>query len=550
MSVPFNKLPGFNQLFLDYIENFDALREFFAFDYNKSDSFIEVAELKKRIYTKHETFDRSTITSILINQNKAFNSSEKTFLNLEKLKNENTFAIVTGQQLGLFTGYYYTIIKVLNAVTLCEYLNKQYSDYHFVPIFWMEGDDHDFLEVNHINIIDKDKKIKKIEYLPPQLSKEKNYTPVAEIEFDENINDTIENVFSSLRKTEFSENLRLLVEKSYKPGLNFKLSFGRFLNYLIGDYGLILLDPTDIEIKKLLIPIFLKELNTYPKSCEIVIDTTLNLEQNYEAQIKPKPINLFYKHNGKRHLIEPRQNKSFGLKNTKLKFSADELFNNLYEYPDNFSPNVVLRPICQDYLLPTVAYIAGPSEISYFAQLKGVYEFYNNSMPVIYPRASITLIEVAVNNFLLKNDLNFEDLFSETLVVQKSLRKLNSVNIDDIFNSFKEELNTITYEAAEKLRIIDKNLEPYFVNKVNKFIENLNVVKAKANEALIKNNQQTIDKLKEIISFIYPSNYLQERYFNILYYLNKYSLNLIHYLKENIDIHLKEHQLIMLIFKD
>ncbi len=549
MSVPFNKLPGFNQLFIEYIDNFNALSDFYSFDYNKDESFIESLSIRKEFYLKDGTFDRNIIVNILSAQNKAFNSSRKTFDNLEKLRNENTYAVVTGQQIGLFSGNYYTIIKALNTVMLSEYLNKKFPQHNFVPIFWMEGDDHDFMEVNHINIIDKNNKLKRIEYLPPQFAKDKMYKPVAEIEFDETINSTIEDLFNSLRATEFTDNLRFISQKSYRPGLNFKLSFGRFLNYILGDKGLILLDPTDAEIKKLLIPIFLKELNTYPNSCEIVIDTTEKVEQNFEAQIKPKPINLFYKYNGNRHLIEPKQGKIFGLKNTKIKLTDEELFNKLYETPDNFSPNVVLRPICQDYLLPTVSYVAGPSEISYFAQLKGVYQFYNNSMPVIFPRTSISLIEVTVNNFLLKNDLNFEDLFSESLVIQKSLRKLNSIDIDEIFSTFRDGLNTITYEAAEKLRIIDKNLETYFTNKINKFSENLNVVKAKANESLVKNNQQTINKLKEIISFVYPENYLQERYFNILYFINKYSLDLIQYIQENIDLHSKEHQLILLNFK-
>ncbi len=549
MSIPFNKLPGFNHLFIDYIDNFENLNEFFSYNYRDEDSFVKLSDFKNQFYLRDETFNRDTIANILTIQNKAFNSFDKTFRNIEKLRKDNTYAIVSGQQIGLFTGSYYTILKALNTVMLCNYLNDTFSKYNFIPIFWLEGDDHDLQEVNHINIIDKNNKVIKIEYKSNLINNDKNLKPVADIEFDENIITTINNLFENLRKTEFSTELKSIVEKSYKPGLNFKLSFGRFLNYILGDLGLILFDPTDVEVKKLLLPIFLKELNTFPKSCELVIDTSIKLEQNYELQIKPKPINLFYKHNGNRHLIEPKQNKCFGLKNTKIKFSADELFNRLYEHPEYFSPNVVLRPICQDYLLPTVCYIAGPSEISYFAQLKRVYEFYNNVMPIIFPRTSMTFIEISVNNFLLKNDLNFDDLFSETLVIQKSLMKLNSINIDEIFNTFREGLNTITYEAGEKLRIIDKNLETYFTNKVNKFSENLNTIKAKANEALIRNNQHTINKLKEIISFIYPSNYLQERYINILYYLNKYSLDLIKFLENNLDLYSKEHQFVVLNFK-
>ena len=541
MDIPYSKLPGYNQLFIDYINDYNAVSQFYEYNYNDINSFRQSIEERHQIYK----IDRNKITNILTDQNKSFNSSVKAFENISKLKSDNTFAIVTGQQIGLLTGNYYTIIKAINAIQLSDFLSEKLPEYNFVPVFWLECDDHDFLEINNINIFDKNNNIVNLKYFEKGIEKEKYNQPVGTIIADETIELLINDIFNNLLPTEFSDELSEYSKRIYKNGLDLKTSFGRFLNFVLKDSGLILLDPTDKEIKKMLLPVFEKELNTFPQSCELMIDISDKLELRYEPQIKPKPVNLFYLYENGRYLIEPTSGNSFSLKNTRQKFDKEYIMDNLYSHPENFSPNVALRPVCEDYILPTAAYIGGPSEVSYFAQLKHLYRFFNNKMPVIFPRTSVTVIENRIQNFLLKYDISFEQLFDEHLATNKIMKSLNTVDVEDIFSAFAGSFNGLVYETGNSIRNIDKNIEILFRNKSAKFIESLDNVKKKLSDTQIAQNENTIKKLKSIISNVYPDNYFQERYINIVYFINKYGNNIINTLNKNINLFAKGHQNIL-----
>jgi len=546
MEIDFNKIPGFSQLFIDYVNDFNSVKDFYNFRYDNIDSYKSAINRRESLYE----VDRNEISFILMSQNKFFNSSEKSFANIEKLKNKNTFAVVTGQQIGLFTGNYYTVIKALNTVQLADFLSEKFPEYNFVPIFWLECEDHDFLEINNINILNVNNLPVNLKYFENGQEKEKYTQPTGTIVTDKKITEFVESLFENLIGTEFSAGIKNFALRAYKSGLDLKTSFGRFINYILKDKGLILLDPSDRDIKKLLVPIFRKELQTYPKSCEIMIDTSVMLEQRYEPQIKPKPLNLFYIYKNNRYLLEPLPERIVMLKNTRQKFTQEELIEQLGLQPEKFSPNVTLRPICQDYLLPTIAYVGGPSEISYFAQLKGIYSFYGNEMPVIFPRTSVTIIENRIKNFLLKFEIDIEELYDEYTVTNKLMNQINEINIEDLFSGFTGTFNGLIYETGESIRNIDKNIETLFRNKALKFIESLDSVKKKLIESRNKQNENKILKLKTIISGVYPEKILQERYINIVYFLNKYGNDIIEILFKNINIFSKNHQNILLNNED
>lgn len=548
MQIPFSRIPGYNQIFVDYIYNFNNLKSFYNYSYKSDTDFIRAIQEKQNSYLKNAEFDRNTIADILKIQNKFFNSRDRAIQNIALLKNENTFAIVTGQQAGLLTGNFYSVIKAIDAINLSKALNLKFPEFNFIPVYWIEADDHDFLEVNNINILTKENKLLNIEWLEGGQKQDKYLKPSYTIVFDEYINNFREAIKKNLQQTDFKDILIENIEKVTRQGLNLPTSFARFLNFLLDDSGLVFFDSTDPEIKKLLIPVFLKELNSFPETCEKVIETTAILEQEYPPQVKPKAINLFYKHNGNRYAIEPHPEKISGLKNSRQKFSADELFSLLYSNPDNFSPNVILRPICQDFLLPTIAYIGGPSEIAYFAQIKKVYNFYGIDMPVIYPRTNITIIENRVNNFLVKYGIKPEELFDERKVSTKLISKINEVSIFKIFENFKDELNANTYSICNDIRKIDKNLETLFKNKVSKFLDSLDSVRKKLEDTQLKQNDTTIEKLRSIINSIYPESVLQERYFNVIYFFNKYGPDFCEFLLKNIPTGEEGHHIIYIDF--
>lgn len=549
MILDSNKVPGLNVLYKDYIKNFDLVKDYYEYNYQTTEDFLKCIEDKKKIYPSGKV-NRAELANILIRQNKFFNSADKTYENLESLKDENTFAVVTGQQVGILSGPLYTIYKALNTIQLAEKLSKELPDYKFIPVFWLEADDHDFLEINNINILNKENELVNLRYFEGGAEQERYLKPATTILIDENFETLIKQLEENLNHTDFTEAILDYIRRSYRLGIDLKTAFARFLNYLFENSGLIFFDPTDPEIKKFLIPLIEKELNTFPKVCEIVIDTSAQLEHNYEPQIKPKAINLFYNHNENRYLIEPRDDNSLGLKNSRQKFEKSELVDSLSLNYSNFSSNVITRPIFQDFILPTVAYVGGPSEISYFAQLKNVYEYFNVKMPVIYPRTSITLLESKSMQFFKKYDIELAEIFNQEAVNEKILGKTSEINLEELFNEYIDEMNSLNYSFEKELTKVDKNLVNNFKNRNQKNFETLQMLKQKFIDSQINQNETVFTKMKGVYNNIYPESKPQERILNATYFLNKYGMELMKLLKEKINISEFNHQFIELSFKE
>ncbi|RPI17797.1 MAG: bacillithiol biosynthesis cysteine-adding enzyme BshC, partial [Ignavibacteriae bacterium] len=454
-TVDFKKLPDFSNLFLDYVSldegKFKTVKRFFYADYKEKEEIFKVIDSKLHNYNANRYFDKNTLTDILKRTNMTFGANEITASNIELLSDENTFAVVTGQQVSLYTGALYTILKTVTAVKLAQDLKSKFPQFNFVPVFWLESEDHDLEEANHIFAINNMNELVRVGFDGEKHDDEdedeikKNTKPVGSIKFDEKINGINEQLKNVLMDTEYKEKLLEKVNSFYKEGSDYKTAFAQFMNWIFKDHGLVFVDPGDAEIKKLLTPVFEKELNTAPKMCEAIINISAELEKHYDLQVKPKVINLFYIHNGNRLLIEPRDNNRFALKNSKKRFEQEELLNILFECPENFSPNVVMRPLCQDYLLPTIAYVGGPSEVSYFAQLKPAYEHYDITMPVIYPRTSVSIVESKINKFIKNFEIEFPDIFNHKVLVNKVIAKISEIKVDDEFSKVYDELNRIFY---------------------------------------------------------------------------------------------------------
>lgn len=543
-TLPYNNLPDFNDLFLDYIDEFEKVKKYYKYNYRDDNEFLNALIKKKNTYLKDSEFTREDLCITLITQNKFFNSTEKTYENIELLKSSNTFAIVTGQQVGLMTGPIYTILKALNAIQLANKLNHKFKDYNFVPVFWLEAEDHDFLEINNINLLTKENEVKFIQYFGLEGEQEKYVKPTGTIVLDEKIDEFKDEIRSNLIETDFTETVFDYINRSYKTGIDLKTAFARLLNYFLKDEGLIFIDPSEKDLKIPLISIFRKELSSYPALCEKVIISSAEMEHEYDPIIKPKPINLFYTHNGNRYLIEPKDGESYGLKNSRQKFTKDEMLLVLKANPELFSPNVLLRPVCQDTILPTIAYVGGPSEVAYFAQIKDAYDFFETPMPVIYPRTSITIIEKRVETFLEKNKLKILDLFHPKDTARRMVEKFSEMNIEELFSSYVDELNAVFYQFKQKLELIDKNLINTLDKKDQQYKDSLNVLKEKFLTSYLNQNEIVTKQLNKILSVVFPENTLQERSLNIIYFLNKYGMDFIQHLKDNIDIEDFKHQFI------
>lgn len=544
MNIPFNQLPGYNELFLDYIDDFDSVNRFFEYDFKSDEDFLKCIELTSESYRNGRQFLRKDLTAILSLQNQNFGSGQKALDNVAALNDSNTLAVVTGQQLGILSGPMYTIIKALNTIQLSDKLKSQFPEYNFVPVFWMEAEDHDFLEINNISVVSKENELKRLTYFERGIEDEKYLKPAGSMQFDGEIDKLVNELSETLGKTDFSATLFEAIAKSYKSGNSIKEAFGQFLNFVLGDRGIVLVDPSDPALKNLLKPVFKTALESSALLAEKVISTTVDLESSHIAQVKPKPINLFYIHEGNRYLIEPREGGNYALKNSRHRFSKDELLEKLETSTENFSWNVITRPICQDYLLPTVSYIGGPSEISYFAQLREAYKVFDMNMPVVYPRTSVTILDARTKTFMEKNSIQFKEMFDERELMRSIVKRSSDKNPEEIFSKMKDELNAIFYTYDKELSLMDSNQSSAFSKRCSQFVESLDVAREKFITAQAKQNEVITGQLSKVLLNVYPGSMPQERLLNISMFYNKYGSNLIEILLSEISIDTFMHQTI------
>ena len=551
-SVEYNKLPGFNNLYLDYIsqneEDFNKIRPFFNANFRENEDFFKVIDDKITNYNSNRYFDKNVLIDILKHQNVTFGGDDHTAHNIELLKSDETFAVVTGQQVGLYTGPLYTILKTISTIKLAKDLKERFPQFNFIPVFWLEAEDHDLDEANHIYLIDKQNELVRVGFEPESTSDDdsakKNAKPVGSIKLAEMVNSINEQLRSNLLDTDFKDKLMNLITSFYREESDYKNAFAHMMNAIFKERGVVFIDPSDAEIKRLLTPVFEKELMSSPKLCESIITASAELEKNYDLQIKPKVINLFFLHNDNRLLIEPREGEKFALRNSKRRFEKDELLNILQVSPELFSPNVALRPICQDYLLPTVAYVGGPGEISYFAQLKPAYKHYDITMPVIYPRASVTIIENKISKFMNNFNVKLEDIFHHNFLVSKVVDKLSEVKVEDEISKYLDEINRVFYDMRNMTVKVDQTLLNAVDGMKEKMKLSLEQFKNKLINAQAKKSDTTNTQIDKVVNNIYPNHNLQERVINITYFLNKYDNAFIQKLFHEINVRNFNHQVI------
>lgn len=537
MFVNFSDIPDSPNIFLDYLYEFDNVAKFYPSNFRNENDIKEV--LSKVRKTEKE---RENILSILREQNPASSVSGLTSSNIEVLKFQNSFAVMTGQQLGLATGPLYTIYKTITAIKLAKSLSEKYPDYNFVPVFWLEGDDHDFDEVSTLKVLDNENSITTISY-NDGLDAETNRGPMGEYTFDLTIDQNLEKLRSSLRETEFKSVILELLTKHYYAGATFKSAFVGLMRELFDEYGLILFDPQSSKVKDILRVIFKKDVEKFRFIAEELILRSANLEEVYHAQVKVKPINLFYNEDSGRYSIEPTET-DFRLKGKRKKFTAEELFEQIDFFPEKISPNVILRPICQDYLFPTAFYVGGPAEISYHAQIVPYYEILNLTQPILYPRASATIIESRVQQILDKHDLKLQDFFYDNEQLALKIADSSSeIKVSDIFGRVEKELLAVFEGLSQDITMIDPTLTDVVSGAKLKSEQYLNVVRDKALAAQKRKNEVIFRQIYKTSNVLYPDENLQERELNFIYFANKYGLDFIKFIYENLEIDKFEHQI-------
>ncbi len=446
------KIPELSSLAHDYYYNYVKVSQFYNGNFRNLTDFHKQTEK-----VKSRTFQRNKLADFLEEQNRNYGCGSKTLENINALKQDQTCAVVTGQQVGLFSGPLYTIYKSLTAIKLTEYLNQNGRG-NFVPIFWLAADDHDFAEINHINLLNKKNQIEKIQCDSHSLSTK---LPASKILLRQEINKCVQQLNNLSHNSEFKDEIISHLSEAYEPDQTYVEAFGKWMTRLFKSYGLIFIDASHQGFKELGKSVFLKEIAENSPSTLCTFETSKKLKQaKYKCQIPLREgiLNLFFA-DSERQSIGIKKD-GYIIKDTQQTYSRDELLALLEKKPYLCSPNVLLRPIYQDTILPTVAYIGGPAEVSYFGQMKGMYDRFGIPMPIIYPRKSITIIENNIKNVLQKHNLNVQDFWHNIdQTIQTIIKKHIPKSIDKVFSTAASHLKQDFQSIKKEIVSLEPSLE-------------------------------------------------------------------------------------------
>ena len=487
---PFEKTQHFSKIFLDYIAQNPALTNFYGL-FPSPENFIE--QIKNKSFSPEK---RQVLYHALTRQ--YAETPKMPYLALEMLLQENTFTVTTGHQLCVFTGPLYFHYKIMTAIRTAQQLRKMHPQYNFVPVYWMASEDHDFEEICSIRLFGK-----KYEWKCESAS-----GAVGNMDL-QGISEMI---------GEMPEMDSFLAE-AYSQSRNLAEATRLIVNELYGNEGLLVIDGNDPELKREFLPLMFRELNEQ-SSEEIVKKSSVELEKRgYKAQVFPRPINLFYMKDDLRERIE-KQGTEYQIVNTNLRFSEREMLSELQNFPERFSPNVILRPLYQERILPNLAYIGGPGELAYWFQLKGVFEHYQIPFPILLPRNFMMLINKNQQNRMQKLGFSIEQLFLPLQSLKNEYVKQNG-QIWEGLEKETEMINHVFEQIIAKVQTVDPTLKAFAEAEKQRLEKSLETISKKTNKAEEQKHETGIKQMANLLDSLFPNGNLQEREDNFLnFYLN------------------------------
>lgn len=539
-AIPFSAIPSVSKLFLDFVSDDSTAAAFYR---RAGEDRIALREFAKTVAARR--FERGALADALVAQNRAFGSSEKTFENIDLLRRPDTVAVVTGQQAGLFTGPLFTIFKALTTVRVADALRA--DGVPAVPVFWVASEDHDFAEVNHCNIVSRDGDIHQIRYAAhPSDSAQ----PVGRIVIGEEIGAQIASLESALAGEPFTAEVVSLLRSACAAGTSFSDGFSKVLAQLLRSYGVVLLDPLDPAIKELSKSAYISALEHAGEIAAGLVAQSDALERaGYHAQVRTSPdaVPLFLIENGRRTALE-REGGCFFLKGQRQScWSVRQLVARANEHPADFSPNVTFRPVVQDFLLPCVAYIGGPAEVAYFAQLNPIYSILGQPAPYVLPRASATLVDPQTKKTLDKFRLCVRDFFGgreevERKVVERVLSGDIAEQFDRLTRVFDDEIDRL----RDSLKEFDPTLASALESRRPKVHYHFDHIRQSYIRARAQRDDQVRRRLSAAVSVLFPHRNLQEREINIFSFVARYGFAVVDLIYQSIDPSGSNHQLIAL----
>ncbi|MCL4122663.1 UNVERIFIED_CONTAM: hypothetical protein GTU68_032355 [Idotea baltica] len=491
-QIPFDKTGYFSKIICDYLSENEKVEPFY-------DNFPNIEGFKKQIEAKRLSFQmesRTVLVNALENQYQGIEASKATKQNIQLLKQKNTFTITTGHQLNLFTGPLYFLYKIISTINLCKQLETEFPNENFVPIYWMATEDHDFDEINYFNF-----KGQKISW-----NRDSN-SGVGRLSTE-----GLEQVAGVFEKAlDGSNNAKYLIQlfkDAYLKQDNLTNATRLLTNALFSAYGLVIIDGDSRELKRQFIP-FVEEELVHQTSFNKVTNTVAKLEKDYTIQVNPREINLFYLTDEVRDRIV-FEDGVYKVIDTDISWGKDALINHLQEMPERFSPNVIMRPLYQEVILPNLCYIGGGGELAYWLELNDYFKAVKVPFPILLLRNSALIISEKQLQKAEKLNISVEELFlKQNTLINDKIKEISEIEID-----FSKQRNTLEIQFKE-LEGLAKKTDKSFIGAVKaqevkqlKGLDNLEKRLLKAQKRKLKDE---VDRIKELQNQLFPNQSLEER---------------------------------------
>jgi bacillithiol synthase len=516
-------LPGTSRLFADFSYHFDRVARFYRHDPHNPASFAAVVR-----EIEYPDARRAALVSALSSQNGGSNRAGES---LARLAQPGTVAIVTGQQVGLFGGPAYTIYKALTAVRLAADLTAR--GIPAVPVFWLASEDHDFPEVSNTFSFNAADQPVRLHIEPPAQAKGRS-RPVGELCIE---NPPIDALRRSIAGFPHGEEVAALVEAAYPPGVTMTQGFRALLHKILPETGLLTLDPLDPNIRAIAAPLVADALSAAPELKARLLERNRELTAaGYHAQVLVEPkTSLFF-------LLKGRETKAGERTPLRLK---DSEFASLRDRAAEISPNALLRPVMQDYLLPTAAYIGGPAELAYLAQSSVIYDRLLGRMPVVLARSAFTILDTRAAKLLARYKLTLpETLVHEEALKERLAAALVPENIERSFVDAAGELERRLSRLGDELERFDHTLAASLSKSRAKMIYQLEKARRKTAREILRRDARAGSDAQHLNGLLFPHRHLQERFYSILPFLAKHGLDLVAHLQESVMLGCPDHRVL------
>lgn len=491
-KIPYTETGFFSQFVAHYLSENERLTPFYGRRPNP-ESFGAQMDEKTKNYTHRE--------ALVDALQKQYQTAKLKSPALDLLKSDKTFTITTGHQVCLFTGPLYFFYKIVTAINTCKRLKEEYPNNDFIPVYWMASEDHDFEEANHF-------------FLPSgKIEWESGQGGAVGRMGTQGMDQVVEVLESKLGIGYRSGALIDLFKKAYLEHANIADATRYLVDQIFGKFGVLVIDGDDAALKKLAIPAFERELKEQISNTALSQTNRLLIDKGYNLQIKPQPINLFYLDDQLRERIEREADGNFRIAHTNQTFTPDELIGQLHSNPEKFSPNVALRPLYQEIILPNLAYIGGGGELAYWFQLKDVFDSFDVTFPILMLRNSVMIVDRATSEKMEKLGIDCRAVFRQEHVLEDELvRRATTESLE--LDRERNRLEKLFLDIEERLRKIDPNLEKSVRSGYVRSDRVLHNLEKKMMRAERKKQDIVIGRLTSVREALFPRGGLQERNMN------------------------------------